>query len=84
MDAIRGGDAKTNLRMLRDALSGQNNACRDIVALNAGTALHVAGMAPTLQDGVANALELAQSGEALRVLDRYAESSQRIRKAIAG
>ena len=50
-------------------LGGAKGAYRDIVLLNAGAALLVAGKAKTLRDGVALAAESIDSGKALAVLE---------------
>ena len=50
------------------------------MALNAGAALMVCGMAATVADGVEQARDLMRSGRAERVLQRYIESSVRLAK----
>lgn len=71
------GTAEENAAQLRESLGGTAGARSDVVALNAGAALEVAGIASDLADGVARARDCMESGAALRVLDRYAESSSR-------
>ena len=83
LEALRGGEsAAENATVLRAVLEGEAGPRGDVVALNAGAALELAGLAPSLRDGVARAQDLLRSGAAARVLLRYAESSQR-RKAEA-
>ncbi len=53
LDALLGGDAATNAAAIGRLLDGETGAYRDIVCLNAGAALVVAGKAATLKDGVA-------------------------------
>jgi anthranilate phosphoribosyltransferase len=45
--------------------------------LNAAAALHVSGLAKDLPEGLEAARAVLKNGQALRVLERYAESSQR-------
>jgi len=70
------GDKDGNARLLREALAGDCGARSDVVALNAGAALFVAGRAPSLRDGLELAREVMRRGAAERVLDRYVESSR--------
>ena len=50
-----------------------------MVALNAAAALVVAGMSKSLPEALDNAREVLKSGAPARVLERYAQSSQRLR-----
>lgn len=50
--------------MLHQSLSQQACAARDIVALNAGAAIYVSGLAPSLVDGLAKAQALIETGAA--------------------
>jgi len=72
------GDAAGNLKLMQSALAGTGGPLSDVVALNAAAALLVAGAADTLEQGLARAREKLASGAALRVLQRYAESSRRL------
>ena len=75
--ALQGGvDKHANAVMLREALAGEMGPRSDVVAINAGAALYVAQRAATLADGLAMAREVMRRGRAVRVLDRYIESSQ--------
>lgn len=90
LEALRGGDAATNAALLRGALARgpealreqgvaapRAGAIRDAVALNAAAALHAAGLAPGLRDGLALARATVAGGDALRALERYVASSRR-------
>ena len=66
-----------HFKQLREALGGDAGPRSDVVALNAACALEVAGIAKDLAEGVERARDCMQSGAALRVLERYAESSSR-------
>lgn len=69
-DDLRGGDAGENAALLQAMLQGAPGAYRDIVILNAGAALVVAGLADTLQRGVDEARHGIDSGAALDLLRR--------------
>jgi len=57
-------------------LAGQHGPHRNIVVLNAAAALVVAGVADTLEEGLARAIESIDSGSAAATLDRWAAVSQ--------
>jgi anthranilate phosphoribosyltransferase len=69
--AIRVGDVEESKAMLLGALENKAGAARDIVALNAGASIYVAGLAPTLKAGVERASETIQSGAARRKVDEF-------------
>jgi anthranilate phosphoribosyltransferase len=50
--ALDGGDAEANAAIAQQVFAGEKGAPRDIVVLNAGAALMVAGVAETIGDGV--------------------------------
>jgi anthranilate phosphoribosyltransferase len=57
--------------MLLAALANEPGPARDIVALNAGAAIYVAGLAPTMAGGVQKALAVIASGAARKKLDAF-------------
>ena len=56
--------------MLLAVLAGTPGAARDIVTLNAGAAIYVSGLTPTLEAGVRRAAEAIASGAARLKLDQ--------------
>jgi len=70
-----GGDAVDNAAHIRAVLHGNRGPFRDIVLLNAGAALLVAGKAKTLRDGVALAAESIDKGKAHKVLESLVQLS---------
>lgn len=64
MNAIQVSNADTAKNMLIDVLDNRAGAARDIVLLNAGAAIYVAGLADTLAHGVKKAAEVIASGGA--------------------
>ncbi len=65
---LKGGDPDYNAAALTAVLDGKPSAYRDIVLLNAGGALVVAGKAADLAAGVADAATAVDDGAARRVL----------------
>ncbi len=73
VEALAGGSAAENAAMIERLCSGEAGPRRDIVLLNAGAALLVAGAAASLAEGFARAAESIDSGRAGGVLDRLRE-----------
>jgi anthranilate phosphoribosyltransferase len=76
VDSLRGGDAETNARTLRDVLSAAPGPFRDVVLANASAALVVAGRAASFPVGVALAREVLDSGRALEILKKLVQFTQ--------
>ena len=72
---LRGGDPATNAGFARRVLDGERGAHRDIVVLNAGAGILVAGLAATLAEGVEAAAASLDDGKAAGVLERLASVS---------
>jgi anthranilate phosphoribosyltransferase len=72
-----GGDAAVNADLARRVLAGEHGPHRDIVCLNAGAGLLVAGVAPDLPSGIEAAREAIDSGSAVASLAALVEVSQR-------
>jgi anthranilate phosphoribosyltransferase len=72
---LTGGDAAENAAHIRALLGGNQGPFRDIVLLNAGAALLVAGKVKTLREGVALAAESIDSGRAKGVLEALVDLS---------
>ncbi len=79
-----GGDASVNADLARRVLAGEQGPHRDIVSLNAGAGLVVAGLTPDLPTGIDAAREAIDSGAAVRALAALVEVSQREAAAEAG
>lgn len=64
--------------MVLGALDNKPGAARDIVALNAGAAIYVAGKAGSMEEGVELAFEAISSGAARAKLDKLAQLTQKL------
>jgi anthranilate phosphoribosyltransferase len=69
--AIRVDGVEQSRAMLLAALENKEGAARDVVALNAGASIYVAGLAGTLAAGVKLAQSVMASGAARRKLDSF-------------
>ena len=78
LEDLRGGTPRENAVITVAVLQGERGPRRDIVVLNAGVALLAAGIAKTIDDGVARAAQSIDSGrayerlEALRLRTKFA------------
>jgi anthranilate phosphoribosyltransferase len=66
--ALQGGSATENARIITAVLDGQPGAARDVVVLNAGAALFVAGTAESIRDGMIAAARAIDTGAARATL----------------
>jgi len=69
MGDIMGGDASANADIAKAILGGENGPKRDIVLLNAGACLYIAGKVDTIAEGVALAAQIIDSGAAMQKLN---------------
>jgi anthranilate phosphoribosyltransferase len=68
LSAIAGGDAQLNAAIALSVLGGEPGPTRDVVVLNAGAALYVAGVADGVREGISLAREAIDSGRAAEVV----------------
>ncbi len=76
VDDLQGGDAAASAEIVRALLTGEPGPRRDVVLLNAGAALEVAGRAATLAEGIELAAETIDSGSAAASLERWVAASR--------
>ena len=76
LDELVGGEPAENADAVRRVLAGDHGAHRNIVVLNAGAALVVAGVADSIEDGLVRAAESIDTGSAAAALDRLVAESQ--------
>jgi anthranilate phosphoribosyltransferase len=77
-EALRGGDAAHNAARVRALLGGERGPQRDFLLLNAAAALQVAGLATSLESGIALAAEVIETGAATDALDRLVATSREL------
>jgi anthranilate phosphoribosyltransferase len=69
LSTIQVQNAEESKAMVLDVLNGKLGAARDIVLLNAGAAIYVAGIVDSLQAGINKAAEVIDNGMALAKLE---------------
>lgn len=78
-------DPQASLALIQDAFgertTPQAEKAADMIMLNAGAAIHVAGLADTLKDGVSRARELVQGGAAAERMQALARFSTTLKEA---
>ncbi len=77
---LKVNDAAESCAIIRAIFAGEAGPARDIVAMNAGASLYVAGLADSFESGVRRAEAIMDSGEAAQRLERLAAVSQRLVK----
>lgn len=75
---LRGGEVEDNLAVADGVLAGDDGPAADVVALNAGAALYVAGRAADIRSGVGRAREVLDSGAARDLRDRWVKRSREL------
>jgi anthranilate phosphoribosyltransferase len=76
---LRGGDVADNRRIAEAVLAGEPGPPRDIVLLGAAAALVAADRVDGFPAGLSAAAKAVDSGEAAQVLQRWVQTSQRLR-----
>src|SRR5665213_2845523 len=77
LDQFSGGDIQTNAALLYDVITGIPGPRRDIVLLNAASALIAAGLAADLKEGVALGAEAIDSGQAAATLAKLRQFGEK-------
>ncbi len=73
---LRVDGPEQSIQMLRAVLDNEPGPALDIVALNAGAALYVAGVASDIGDGLARARAAIANGSARQRLQQYVETTR--------
>jgi anthranilate phosphoribosyltransferase len=82
-DAVRGGTVEANVRLANGVLEGERGPSRDVVLLNTGAAMYMAGLADSIDAGIALAAAELDSGRARRKVNDVAAISQKIKADLA-
>ncbi len=78
---LQGGDAAENAAIIRGVLQGDAGPHRDVVLLNAGAALFIAGQADSVTGGIRLAAAAIDNGAARATLEAMARGSQAVGSA---
>lgn len=68
LSAIKAADAQDSLNIIKGVFANQPGPAKDIVCLNAGAAIYVAGLADSLAAGIERAAEVIAEGKAAEKL----------------
>lgn len=74
---LAGQSPQKNASIIRNILSGEKGAARNVVVLNAGAAIYLGGEAPDLAHGIERANEAIDTGAATERLDALILASRR-------
>jgi anthranilate phosphoribosyltransferase len=80
---LKVADSAESREMVQEALAGTEGTPREIVILNAGTALYAADVATSIADGIERAREAVMSGAARRKLDAFVALTKKLGAANA-
>lgn len=75
-EELKGGDAQENAAIIRGLFSGDTGAKRDILLLNSGAALYIAGKADSLPGGIQMAKDIIDGGIAMDRLNAFIAFTQ--------
>ena len=78
---LKVADSVESKAKIFEALDNVDSPARDIVALNAGTALYAAGVASSIADGLTKARAAIASGAARAKLEQFVQVTQALGKA---
>ena len=77
--SLKVADAQESMAVLLAALENKGGVAREIVVLNAGTALYTANLAASIGDGIAKAREVIASGAARAKVDEFVQFTQKFK-----
>jgi len=83
-EAIRGGGAVANARIIRQILEGEKGPRTDMVLLNAAAAFVVAGLSRDFAEGIERAMDAIDSGRAKKKLDDLVRFTQQCGHFVRG
>ena len=72
---LKGGRPEDNAQITVDILNGDRGHKRNAVLLNAGASLYIGGRAQSIEEGIALASSIIDSGKALETLNRFIKFS---------
>jgi anthranilate phosphoribosyltransferase len=78
VDSIHVENAEESKRVITAVLNGEKGPARDIVLLNAGAAIYVAGLVANMQEGIQQAAAVIDSGAAKNKLQQLTALSQQM------
>ncbi len=84
LDSLVVANAADSLALIKRAYSGEAEAARNMLALNAGAALYAAGVSRDIAEGVSLADDVMSSGQAWEKLQEFARFTELLSAASGG
>lgn len=78
LERVQAADTAESLALMRSAFAGEPGPAADILALNAGAAIHVAGLVDGLAEGVERARGVMGDGSVQQRLEQFVGTTQRL------
>ena len=78
--AIQVNTVEESKAMIQAVLDNQPGPAHNIVAMNAGAAIYVAGLAPSLKAGIERASQAIKSGAAKHKMEEFVAFSKKAKK----
>jgi len=75
LSSVKAADAEDSLNIIKGVLANQSGPAKDIVCLNAGASIYVAGLVNTLAEGVERAAEVIAEGKAAEKLQQLVDKT---------
>jgi len=75
---IQVDDAKQSLAMIMDVFQGKTGSAKDVLCLNAGAAIYVAGVSDTIEAGINKAKTAIENGDALAKFNALIQTSNTV------
>ena len=76
LDSLSVSSAQDSLNIIKAVFANNDGAAKDIVCLNAGAAIYVAGLEPSYAQGVARARKVLAEGLVSQKLNQFIEQTQ--------
>ncbi len=75
---VAGGSIKDNAKIIIDLFNGKHGSKRDLLCLNSGVALYVAGKVENIKEGIHLSYEILDSGKAFRKLKDFIDITNEV------
>ena len=72
---IKANSPEESYQMIIDAFSGNESPVADMIAMNAGAAIYLAGCGDSIEEGVHKAKNVLKNGSAKNALEQYVKFS---------
>lgn len=77
-EELVGGNPQQNAQIALDIFNGKKDARRNVVLLNSGVAIYIAGKANSIKDGIEIAKETIDNGKAKAKLDEFVKATNEV------